>query len=414
MKWPANNFLLLAATASIAATTYGSLVPLNYVPLPWDETLRRAREIPWYTLGLGSRADWVANGAVYFPCSLLLTAALSLHRGPVIRGCAAISAGIFLSSWAIGVEVTQLWFPGRTVSQNDILSEIIGSCVGALTWCCFAPDVRQKLSELREVRGNSLLGSLTQLYTVAILGYGLAPFDLVLSPSEFQTKIDVGRFGWGWSDGKAMALSFFLFVPVGIGIGLKRPSFLRGLVIAAAYSTTYEILQIPVFSRTSAVSHALGACLGGIVGIALAKHVTTIIGERRMSTLVPLGYMPLVTAIYLYPFQTTRTQEWGQRFREIWRTPFSAHYFGTEFQTLNNLIARMLLFGTGGALLYLSGRLGRRVVFIGVLFCPATTELAQFLFESKFADCADATINVIAAFSGVKCARLANQRLRPC
>ena len=55
-----------------AFVVYGSLVPLEYRPLPPGEAWARFQQIPYLNLGVGSRADWVANGVLYVPLGFLL------------------------------------------------------------------------------------------------------------------------------------------------------------------------------------------------------------------------------------------------------------------------------------------------------------------------------------------------------
>ena len=59
--------LALLALGYLCFVVYGSLVPLDYVPVPWDEAAERFRNIPFLQLGIGSRADWVANLLLFIP-----------------------------------------------------------------------------------------------------------------------------------------------------------------------------------------------------------------------------------------------------------------------------------------------------------------------------------------------------------
>ena len=61
-------WLLLAYAAFII---YGSLVPLDYRALPFDQAWDRFVHAPFLQLGLASRADWVANGVLYVPLGFL-------------------------------------------------------------------------------------------------------------------------------------------------------------------------------------------------------------------------------------------------------------------------------------------------------------------------------------------------------
>jgi hypothetical protein len=115
--------------AYAAFVIYGSLVPLDFRPFPLDEALRRFVDIPFLTLGAGSRADWIASGVLYFPLGALTALALLgwLARLP---GLAMGLAWVFCAALAVGVEFLQLFFPPRTVSLNDLLAEWIGAALG--------------------------------------------------------------------------------------------------------------------------------------------------------------------------------------------------------------------------------------------------------------------------------------------
>ena len=49
---------------------------------------------------------------------------------PVPRVLVYFSAGVFSLALALAVEFTQLFFPPRTVSLNDILAESAGAVIG--------------------------------------------------------------------------------------------------------------------------------------------------------------------------------------------------------------------------------------------------------------------------------------------
>ena len=63
--------VFLAWLGWLTFLVYGSLVPLDYVAVPWDQAVATFRNVPFLKLGIDSRADWVANGVLYAPLGFL-------------------------------------------------------------------------------------------------------------------------------------------------------------------------------------------------------------------------------------------------------------------------------------------------------------------------------------------------------
>ena len=59
----------------------------NSAPLPWDEAVARFGAIPFLKLGIGSRADWMANLLLFIPLTFLWMGALAAW-GSRLRSCA--------------------------------------------------------------------------------------------------------------------------------------------------------------------------------------------------------------------------------------------------------------------------------------------------------------------------------------
>ena len=86
--WFAAGYLLFVV--------YGSLVPLDFHPRPLDAAWRDFLETRYLKLGLGSRADWVANILLYIPLAYLLCAGIVVGvRSAIARliAVAAVAAG---------------------------------------------------------------------------------------------------------------------------------------------------------------------------------------------------------------------------------------------------------------------------------------------------------------------------------
>jgi hypothetical protein len=67
--------MLTLGIVSVTLLIYASLLPLNYQPLDWTQTIQRWNNIPWLQLGVYRRSDWIANGLVVIPSGFLLTGA---------------------------------------------------------------------------------------------------------------------------------------------------------------------------------------------------------------------------------------------------------------------------------------------------------------------------------------------------
>ena len=133
--WPNRFHYFLLAMFFTALAVYGSLVPLNYTPLPLGEALERFSRIPFLSLGIDSRADWVSNILLFIPVSYLWIATLTVNSRNVFWKILASLAVVFFSTiLSISIEFTQLWFPPRTVFQNDIFAETIGGIIGVALW----------------------------------------------------------------------------------------------------------------------------------------------------------------------------------------------------------------------------------------------------------------------------------------
>jgi VanZ family protein len=138
--------LFLGWLTYLAFVVYGSLVPLDFQPRPWDEAWRLFQHIRLLDVGAQGRADWIANGVLYLPLAFLTAHVLAGRRARP-SALALVLALLFSLTLAVAVEFVQLHFPPRTVSLNDLLAEGIGSLLGvalAAAWggasgACSAP-----------------------------------------------------------------------------------------------------------------------------------------------------------------------------------------------------------------------------------------------------------------------------------
>nr|WP_305908358.1 hypothetical protein [Methylomarinum sp. Ch1-1]MDP4521183.1 hypothetical protein [Methylomarinum sp. Ch1-1] len=105
------KFLFFAVTYSLFII-YGSLVPLDYRPIPFEQAWQSFKNIRYLSLGAASRADWIANIVLYIP----LTFSLSVycrHKSQSSWRIVWLSALILTLSLALAVtiEFCQQFFP---------------------------------------------------------------------------------------------------------------------------------------------------------------------------------------------------------------------------------------------------------------------------------------------------------------
>ena len=370
--------LFLVALLYLVFVIYGSLVPLHFHAQPWAQAVARFRAIPYLNLGIGSRADWVANILLFIPLAFFWLGTM-WPRGLLARSLATLvvlAAGFALS---VGIEFTQIFFPPRTVSINDIIAESIGTVIGVMGWWAFGARLSSWYVDWRRIKEPATFAErLAWAYVAAVYIYGVLPLDLTISAVEIFHK---------WREGK-LNLIPFATLPSEPGLAIYAltmdalmwapPAFfwqisgkrsgLRvwGMTIGSA--TLLEVLQLFVYSRVTDVTEVITATLGGAAGVLLGvKYVAGMRPSNEMKrmtatsdiikTLLPLALALLwmfgLTVLFWYPFHF-RTD--GAFLRErlhdfLARVPFEAYYYGTEYRAATEVLHKFLFFIPLGAIL---------------------------------------------------------------
>src|SRR5580765_666597 len=109
---------------------YGSLLPFEYRPTPLDFAIEYFKHLSWIDVGEGGRADMVANLVLYLPFGFFSGSVLTRRT---LFGGAFLTIGLGVAL-AVGVEFAQFWAAPRTVSLNDIVTEISGTIMGLVVW----------------------------------------------------------------------------------------------------------------------------------------------------------------------------------------------------------------------------------------------------------------------------------------
>ncbi len=347
--------------AYVFFVVYGSLVPLQYRPMPLAEALSLFQRIPYLTLGIESRADWVANGVLYVPVGFLTVFLLSAKFPRVWSPVLPVTATLFCLALAVGVEFTQLFFPPRTVSLNDLLAEAIGSLIGialaAKMGRWFSALLR---SFLHDTQRLFVLG--LDAYVVAYLAFAMFPFDFLVSWGELGDKLRSDNWGWLLAGGgqrvsiqsvKLLA-EIVLTLPFGILLarlaGRRHAGYALAAFIGLLLGGVVEVGQFFIASGVSQGLSVLTRVAGVCAGLGLYRYVNR---QSRQFTLadaahlvrrwVPWLALPyLLVLLEINGWITTRwhgltaaqVQLDGVNFM-----PFYYHYYTTEAIALFSLAA---------------------------------------------------------------------------
>jgi len=232
-----HNALVYVGLAYLVFVIYGSLVPLEFHARSWDSAWQAFMAIPYLDLGIGSRADWVANILLFIPLAFIWLGILWHPSSMVMRLLASFAILLLAVALDVGIEFTQLFFPPRTVSLNDIIAETIGGCTGIVLWWIYGEKLLRWLSRWTSAKGNTGLPEhLLQLYLFGLFAYNLLPLDLTLSPVEIYHKWREGRvilipFGFTFNNLQqelyGLISDVVTWIPVALlwRLSSKRPAF---------------------------------------------------------------------------------------------------------------------------------------------------------------------------------------------
>lgn len=415
-------FLALAYTVFVV---YGSLVPLVFRPLPWDEAVARFGAMPFLRLGIGSRADWMANLLLFIPLTFIWMGVLAAPGTPLRRLAATLAVIPAATALSLGIEFTQIFFPQRTVSQNDVFAETLGGLLGvALWWAAGARFTIWLEAWQQEHSRDALSERLAWTYFAGVLVYNVLPLDLTLSIVEIFHKWQDGRvnlipFGRLPSDPVyalyEVATDALIWLPLALlwRLGGKRGPW-RVWVLSLATAAALEAMQLFVFSRVSDVTDLFTAAVGAAAGTLVANRLirgraghddstapeprSALVARRWMPFAFSALWMAVLAFVFWYPFDFRTDGAFVRgRLDFVLRVPFEVYYFGTEYRAITEVLRKTLFFAPLGALLAWGvaaqpWRLRTPLFGVSLLFLtvmPAVIELGQVMLPEKIADTTD-------------------------
>lgn len=439
---PARRVLALAALAYLLFVVYGSLVPLRFHARPLSEAWSAFLGIRYLSLGIASRADWVANILLFVPLAFLWLGVL-WPDGRAPRIAASVLVLFACVGLSAAIEFAQLFFPPRTVSLNDVLAEGIGAGIGVLAWHLTGPGLMRWVDEWRDKRsGKNLALRLLYVYLFLFFGYNLLPLDLTISPVEIYHKWRAGRvvlvpFGYPFADPAQEIYSLLADTAVWIPVGyLWRLSAARSALSVwlrvTSVAALLEFLQLFVYTRVSDATDVLTASIGAAGGVLLAAGASGRSTDPSDASGMPRWlawwtataavWLAVVTVIFWYPFDFRFDPGFvRERLLSLWRAPFTTYYFGTEYRAATEVLHKIIFFLPGGALLsslsLREERPARRRVIAAVGLAviglvALAVEAGQVFLPSKVADMTDAGLEATGGILGYLAAGAIARRLR--
>ena len=305
--------LLWATGLYLLFTVYGSLIPFDFHPRPLDAAWREFLHTRYFQLGLGSRADWVANILRYIPLSFLASSVLADGgRSTLLRGVRGIVVFAACAAVAIGVEFAQMFFPPRTVSLNDIAAELIGTLAGIVIWGAWGRRVLDLWSSFR-TGGAGAIRATFLVYALAYVLLSLFPYDFVVSAGEFMQKLQSDRYALivvrGCDQvlvcGSKLLVEVIAVAPLGFLLGLlagraRTISYPRATLAGLVLGGVIEGAQLLVNSGVSQGASVLTRGAGMLFGLGLyrARCPALLLKHRALlRPLLLLGVVPYLAAL---------------------------------------------------------------------------------------------------------------------
>ena len=409
--------------AYVAFVIYGSLVPLEFQALPLSEAWQRFQRIEYLALGVESRADWVANGVLYLPLGFL--AARALRRPLASWPTAAIAALTLGCTTAIAIEFAQLFFPARTVSQNDLIAEFAGAALGAML-APFATGWALRIAQAWSGGGARLWLRLLELYALGYLALCFFPYDLLLSRPELQEKAASDLWGWLFAPTERgrfivvlqLCVEVAVTMPLGLWLAQRRTgasavarAAAAGFFLGAAIELGQFFIASGVSQGASLATRALGMALGVAVAPHLAHSGIDLVRRllRRHGAWLWLAYVPvlLVASGWLrLPWQGADAAR--KTLAELHWLPLYYHYYTTEALALISLCSVALMYAPMTALAWARGMSTAATLLLVAASCAAV-EASKLFLQAQHPDPSNVFIAAGAAWLLLRLAALAQR-----
>lgn len=415
---PSTPLLPLAFLLSyLGFIVYGSLIPFDFTPLSIDSAWQQFQQTRLLQLDIQSRADWIANGILYLPAGFLAAEWFSGRQPQRAQIVPMFFALVGCCLLAVSVEFTQLFFPSRTVSLNDIIAEWVGSLAGVAVAHFSRHWLRQFLTFKTATRqeGVSLL---LLAYLIGYITYSLFPYDFLLTGAELAAKLSSNQWGVLLSGSERGNRLFFVLVKLGLEIAAAVPfgifllrrsrpvssSAASILLAGAGLGLGIELAQFFIYSGSSQGMSVITRALGAYAGALLWRHSKHIDEERisfylrRASFILAPAYLLGLAAIAGWFSQQWQGADAAlATLKNARLLPFYYHYYASEARALTSLVLVAVMFAPVGAFAWAWQR-SAAVAAILAAGLALIIEASRLFFSGTHPDATNLLIAALAAW----------------
>jgi len=402
---------LMMTVAFVGFIVYGSLVPLEYKPVSFDEGLDRWRTAMAKVPEFGSRADWAANILLFIPLGFLATGTLWLARLPSAMLLTLLLIPAF-ASFSASIELMQVWFPARVTSINDVVAETVGGAIGIVAWFVVGRAFLQYGTVVQKHLPPGWAGKLVFPYLALLVVVQGMPFDLTISPAEIYQKYKRGQIGpMPTSEHdpievvKKALIALVYFAPAGILLGCMPgrrwqsiDALMRVALVGFGLAFAIELMQVIIISRNSELLDVAIGGMGVVAGWYGTTHGVRIAGiraGRRILLGIVLGGLAVLNWAPLdFNFDPGFLQK---RLEEVSLVPFGDYYAGNYLLSFERMLQKLLVFVPLGLLL---GRYGRTITGIAGFAVAVVLEAGQLASVRHTPGLSDIILETLGTLAG--------------
>jgi glycopeptide antibiotics resistance protein len=348
-----------------------------------------------------SITDMVQNVVLFVPFGIL--GLLSLQRRGQIPILAVALVTLLGTALSVAVEVLQLFTPYRITSANDVMTNTIGSCLGAVAMLVAAPVAHRGAAMLgwMDERARPAFSFVLATATLLIVA-AWHPFDASLRLGGIAFKLrelladpwQVGIIADQGGDFLRYALFAMAMVVWMRVLDLRRPVQMAALAGAAA-AFLVEMSQIVIWARMPGLADAMVGAAGAAAGAFAEPRIRSWRPARPMVLLVVLGVLAAAMML-LSPFEVTDER------RAVQWMPFIDYLGIPPSRAVSNVAELVIAFAPVGYALrrLMPGRSGWVGVTLTALVLGGALEYLQGGVSGRYPDVTDVGMLVWGALLG--------------